>query len=105
MGEPHNLIQSTVFPDGTAISHKLKCPDVYRQDILKYFGGELGIRTPGPVTVNSFQDCRNRPLCQLSGGEISTFLHSPKTFLNINASALKVRIINIISRPFPGEIQ
>jgi hypothetical protein len=30
-------------------------------------GGELGIRTPGPVTVNSFQDCRNRPLCQLSG--------------------------------------
>ena len=27
---------------------------------------ELGIRTPGPVTVNSFQDCRNRPLCQLS---------------------------------------
>ena len=29
-------------------------------------GGELGIRTPGPVTDNSFQDCRNRPLCQLS---------------------------------------
>lgn len=34
------------------------------------FGGELGIRTPGPVTVNSFQDCRNRPLCQLSGCKI-----------------------------------
>ncbi len=33
-------------------------------------GGELGIRTPGPVTVNSFQDCRNRPLCQLSGAKI-----------------------------------
>jgi uncharacterized protein involved in tellurium resistance len=32
-----------------------------------YSSGELGIRTPGPVTVNSFQDCRNRPLCQLSG--------------------------------------
>jgi hypothetical protein len=32
--------------------------------------GELGIRTPGPVTVNSFQDCRNRPLCQLSGCKI-----------------------------------
>lgn len=28
--------------------------------------GETGIRTPGPVTVNSFQDCRNRPLCHLS---------------------------------------
>ena len=32
--------------------------------------GELGIRTPGPVTVNSFQDCRNRPLCQLSAAKI-----------------------------------
>ena len=28
--------------------------------------GERGIRTPGPVTVNSFQDYRNRPLCHLS---------------------------------------
>jgi hypothetical protein len=35
------------------------------------FGGELGIRTPGPVTVNSFQDCRNRPLCQLSIAKVS----------------------------------
>jgi hypothetical protein len=32
--------------------------------------GELGIRTPGPVTVNSFQDCRNRPLCQLSAAKV-----------------------------------
>ena len=30
-------------------------------------GGERGIRTPGPVTVNGFQDRRIRPLCQLSG--------------------------------------
>jgi hypothetical protein len=35
-----------------------------------HISGELGIRTPGPVTVNSFQDCRNRPLCQLSGCKI-----------------------------------
>ena len=28
--------------------------------------GERGIRTPGPVTVNGFQDRRNRPLCHLS---------------------------------------
>ena len=34
------------------------------------FCGELGIRTPGPVTVNSFQDCRNRPLCQLSAANV-----------------------------------
>ncbi len=32
--------------------------------------GERGIRTPGPITVNSFQDCRNRPLCHLSGCKI-----------------------------------
>ncbi len=27
---------------------------------------ERGIRTPGPVTVNGFQDRRIRPLCHLS---------------------------------------
>ncbi|WP_221630289.1 hypothetical protein, partial [Chryseobacterium lactis] len=51
-----------------------------------------GIRTPGPVTVNSFQDCRNRPLCQLSlnsgstvvfsGANIESFLILAKCFLN-----------------------
>ena len=30
--------------------------------------GERGIRTPGPVTVNGFQDRRIRPLCHLSNG-------------------------------------
>jgi hypothetical protein len=43
----------------------------YRQQLHECTGGELGIRTPGPVTVNSFQDCRNRPLCQLSGAKVS----------------------------------
>ena len=28
--------------------------------------GGRGIRTPGGVTLNSFQDCRNRPLCHSS---------------------------------------
>src|SRR5690606_25031014 len=28
--------------------------------------GERGIRTPGGVTLNSFQDCRIRPLCHFS---------------------------------------
>lgn len=32
----------------------------------RVFCGERGIRTPGPVTVNGFQDRRNRPLCHLS---------------------------------------
>lgn len=45
--------------------------------------GELGIRTPGPVTVNSFQDCRNRPLCQLSGAKVRLESFQPKTFKNL----------------------
>jgi hypothetical protein len=38
------------------------------------FGGERGIRTPGGLTLNGFQDRRNRPLCHLSGGEINAYL-------------------------------
>ena len=30
-------------------------------------GGERGIRTPGALQLNGFQDRRNRPLCHLSG--------------------------------------
>jgi hypothetical protein len=33
-------------------------------------GGERGIRTPGPVTVNGFQDRRVKPLCHLSAAKI-----------------------------------
>jgi hypothetical protein len=46
-----------------------------------YFSGELGIRTPGPVTVNSFQDCRNRPLCQLSAAKVRVQILITKQFL------------------------
>ncbi len=31
------------------------------------FSGERGIRTPGTLRFNGFQDRRNRPLCHLSG--------------------------------------
>ncbi len=34
--------------------------------VLNIIGGERGIRTPGPLQVNGFQDRRNRPLCHLS---------------------------------------
>jgi hypothetical protein len=34
------------------------------------FSGERGIRTPGSLTFNGFQDRRNRPLCHLSGAKI-----------------------------------
>lgn len=33
---------------------------------LADFSGERGIRTPGPVKINGFQDRRIRPLCHLS---------------------------------------
>ena len=35
--------------------------------------GEGGIRTPGGVTLNGFQDRRNRPLCHLSKKNMSCF--------------------------------
>ena len=38
--------------------------------LLFLSSGERGIRTPGPMTVNSFQDCRIRPLCQLSAAKV-----------------------------------
>jgi hypothetical protein len=50
--------------------------------------GELGIRTPGPVTVNSFQDCRNRPLCQLSGAKVRLEPFLPKLFRELFAPDL-----------------
>jgi hypothetical protein len=59
------------------------------KSILIYpFCGELGIRTPGPVTVNSFQDCRNRPLCQLSAAKIRFEIVQPKSFIKQFAAGL-----------------
>jgi hypothetical protein len=43
---------------------------VHLEEIDSKGGGERGIRTPGPVTVNGFQDRRIRPLCHLSGAKI-----------------------------------
>ncbi len=40
--------------------------------------GERGIRTPGPVTVNGFQDRRIRPLCHLSGAKIGVAIKLTK---------------------------
>lgn len=42
--------------------------------------GELGIRTPGGFHLNSFQDCRNRPLCQLSVAKIRVQILKTKEF-------------------------
>jgi hypothetical protein len=44
-----------------------KCPRQSRRHYCYFVGGEGGIRTPGGVTLNSFRDCHNQPLCHLSG--------------------------------------
>ena len=62
----------------------------------RVFGGELGIRTPGPVTVNSFQDCRNRPLCQLSKKNISIFQWCKYKTLLYNDQIFSVKIFQNI---------
>ena len=41
--------------------------EVCKHLIYTLYCGERGIRTPGGVTLNGFQDRRNRPLCHLSG--------------------------------------
>ena len=41
-------------------------------------GGERGIRTPGPLTVNGFQDRRIKPLCHLSAAKIQSQGFHPK---------------------------
>ncbi len=40
------------------------------EQLRTVLSGERGIRTPGPVTVNGFQDRRNRPLCHLSAANV-----------------------------------
>ena len=42
-----------------------------RKGAFDFLSGERGIRTPGPVTVNGFQDRRIRPLCHLSGAKVN----------------------------------
>ena len=41
-------------------------------------GGERGIRTPGGLHLNGFQDRRIRPLCHLSGAKVSVESLIPK---------------------------
>ena len=44
--------------------------------------GERGIRTPGAVTPNGFQDRRDRPLCHLSGAKIHKVFKLCRSALN-----------------------
>ena len=72
-----------------SLPHQTKNPETLTNNAFQDLrSGELGIRTPGPVTVNSFQDCRNRPLCQLSGAKVRFKLFRPKTFRYLFAPGL-----------------
>ena len=51
-----------------------------RKGAFEYLRGERGIRTPGPVTVNGFQDRRIRPLCHLSAAKIHSNFEPSKSF-------------------------
>ena len=42
--------------------------------VMGFFCGERGIRTPGGVTLNGFQDRRIRPLCHASVCDLCNFL-------------------------------
>jgi hypothetical protein len=54
--------------DLSAEAHQIEKPTCAKASVGE--GGERGIRTPGSLTFNGFQDRRNRPLCHLSGRKI-----------------------------------
>ncbi len=43
--------------------------------------GKRGIRTPGTLQFNGFQDRRNRPLCHLSGSKSNTYFRFCQMFV------------------------
>ena len=65
----------------TAYESKLSMPCKNAKSAIKApfecISGERGIRTPGGITLNSFQDCRNRPLCHFSEREIRKKINVP----------------------------
>ncbi len=63
--------------------------------LIALFGGERGIRTPEPVTVNGFQDRRIRPLCQLSATKVEILTRSTKLILRLSLYPLKMSLINL----------
>ncbi len=76
--DPSNIFGSSILPpERIRLNEYFDSPEKQKNPVNHRFyrvlipfvfktGGERGIRTPGPVTVNSFQDCRNRPLCHFS---------------------------------------
>jgi len=62
----------------SALLRKLK--KAPKKRLFTFIRGERGIRTPGGITLNSFQDCRNRPLCHFSAAKIQFFLKTAQIY-------------------------
>ena len=61
------LLLCTSLPAARGVAkHNKKSRQACLTRFFIVFCGEWGIRTPGPVKINGFQDRRIRPLCQLS---------------------------------------
>ncbi len=71
--------------------HKIKKPITF---VIGFLCGERGIRTPGPVTVNSFQDCRNRPLCHFSSSLLYFCIASANIARFFNYAKKKIHFLN-----------
>jgi hypothetical protein len=88
-GMGHKLNESSSFVAGFVVSqptnqasHERKTKKTHDKAwVLISSGGERGIRTPGPVTVNGFQDRRVKPLCHLSAAKIHARVVLPKNLL------------------------
>ena len=63
-----------------------------------FFCGERGIRTPGPVKINGFQDRRIRPLCHLSSKSRAGF--TPVGRSSLSKGIAKVRIKSKLANYF-----
>ena len=57
---------TTIMPMSYSIKHSELIQREFRNQCATSYGGEGGIRTPGPLRVNGFQDRRDRPLRHLS---------------------------------------
>jgi hypothetical protein len=77
----------------SSLSHnKYKKPDSFVPGFNAC--GERGIRTPGAVTLNGFQDRRIRPLCHFSGAKVVLFFFTPN-----NQCKKKIKI-NLVGKSY-----
>ena len=68
--------------------------------LFESFCGKGGIRTPGPVKVNGFQDRRIRPLCHLSVCKGTLFFQTDKVFLKLFSNYLYINNKFLLPKAF-----